>query len=49
MKAKKLLKDISGLLGKTFQGFSDDKLTKLSGSLAYSTVFSMGPLIIIIV
>ena len=32
-----------------FAGFSDDKVTKLSGSLAYYTVFSMGPLLIVII
>ena len=29
-------------------GFSDDRLTKLSASLAYYTVFSLGPLLIVI-
>jgi membrane protein len=38
-----------GLLKDTFNGFSDDKLTKLSGSLAYYTVFSMGPLFVVII
>ncbi len=33
----------------TFAGFSDDKITKLSGSLAYYTVFSMGPLLVVII
>ncbi|MBC7509427.1 MAG: YihY/virulence factor BrkB family protein [Ferruginibacter sp.] len=33
----------------SFTGFSDDKVTKLSGSLAYYTVFSMGPLLIVII
>ena len=33
----------------TFTGFSDDKITKLSGSLAYSTVFSMGPLLVVMI
>ena len=32
-----------------FTGFGDDKVTKLSGSLAYYTVFSMGPLLIVII
>ena len=32
-----------------FKGFSDHKVFKLSGSLAYSMVFSMGPLILIII
>lgn len=29
------------LFGMAIKGFGDHKLTKLSGSLAYSTVFSM--------
>jgi membrane protein len=33
----------------SFSGFSDHKITKLSGSLAYYTVFSMGPLVILII
>lgn len=33
----------------SFTGFVDDKVTKLSGSLAYYMVFSMAPLIIIII
>jgi membrane protein len=37
------------VLKATFTGFSDDKVTKLSGSLAYYTVFSMGPLVILII
>lgn len=32
-----------------FSGFSDDKVTKLSGSLAYYTIFSMGPLLVVII
>ena len=31
------------------KGFANDKVTKLSGSLAYSTIFSLGPLIIVII
>ncbi len=33
----------------TFNAFSDDKVTKLSASLAYYTVFSMGPLLVVII
>ncbi|MEO6328650.1 MAG: YihY/virulence factor BrkB family protein [Ginsengibacter sp.] len=33
----------------SFRGFSDHKITKLSASLAYYTVFSLGPLLIVIV
>ncbi len=42
-------KDIWKLLKDSFAGFSDDKVTKLSASLAYYTVFSMGPLLILII
>ncbi len=37
------------VLKDSFKGFSEDKITKLSGSLAYYTVFSMGPLLIVII
>jgi membrane protein len=33
----------------SFRGFSDDKIPKLSASLAYYTVFSMAPLLIVII
>jgi membrane protein len=38
----KILKD-------SFKGFSDDRILKLSAALAYYTVFSVGPLLIVIV
>jgi len=37
------------VLKQSFSGFSDDKVMKLSASLAYYTVFSMGPLLIVII
>ena len=37
------------VLKNTFSGFSDHNVTKLSASLAYYTVFSMGPLLIVII
>ncbi|XZF16375.1 YihY/virulence factor BrkB family protein [Chitinophagaceae bacterium MMS25-I14] len=49
MKAPLTFKGVWEVLKNTFKGFSDDKVTKLSGSLAYSTVFSMGPLLILII
>ena len=49
MSAKISLKGMWEVIKDTFQGFSDNKVTKLSGSLAYSTVFSMGPLLIVII
>lgn len=36
-------------LKKSFSGFSDHKVTKLSASLAYYTLFSLGPLLIVII
>lgn len=33
----------------SFSGFSDDKILKLSAALAYYTIFSMGPLLIVII
>lgn len=33
----------------SFKGFSEDKITKLSASLAYYTIFSLGPLLIVII
>ncbi len=42
-------KGIWKVITDTFKGFSDHKVTKLSGSLAYYTVFSMGPLLVMII
>jgi len=49
MKKKVSAKGIWKVLKGSFVGFSDDKVTKLSGSLAYYTVFSMGPLLVVII
>lgn len=49
MQKKLTFKGIREVLKKTFGGFSDDKITKLSGSLAYYTVFSMGPLLVVVI
>jgi membrane protein len=43
------LKGAWEVLKEAFNGFSDHKVTKLSASLAYYTVFSMGPLLIVII
>lgn len=40
---------VRGMIKNTFKGFSEHKITKLSGSLAYYTVFSMGPLLVMII
>lgn len=42
-------KGIWNVLKATFTGFDDHKVTKLSGSLAYYTVFSMAPLLVVII
>jgi membrane protein len=49
MKKKITAKGIWKVLKGAFNGFSDDKVTKLSGSLAYYMVFSMGPLLVLII
>lgn len=43
------LKNIWKILKNSFSGFIDDKVTKLSGALAYYTVFSMAPLLLVII
>lgn len=43
------VKSIPGLFKAAFKGFSDDKVPKLSASLAYYTVFSLGPLLIVVI
>ena len=42
-------KGIWEIIKSTASGFIEDKVTKLSGSLAYYTVFSMGPLLVVII
>ncbi len=49
MSKKVSVKGIWEVLKNSFTGFSNDKVTKMSGSLAYYTVFSMAPLLIIII
>jgi len=46
---KVTIKGLFQVLKESFSAFSVDKVTKLSGSLAYSTVFSLGPLLIVII
>jgi membrane protein len=43
------VRGILGVLKNAFKGFSEDKVTKLSGSLAYATIFSLAPLLIVII
>lgn len=49
MRTKHTFKGLWEVLKKSFSGFSNDKVTKLSASLAYYTVFSIGPTIIVII
>src|SRR4051812_29999156 len=49
MKQKLTLKGIWQVLMDAFKGFADDKVAKLSGSLAYFTMFSIGPMLIVII
>jgi membrane protein len=49
MKKKITFKGLWKVLKECFIGFSDDNVTKLGASLAYYTVFSLGPLLIVIV
>ncbi|HYF33410.1 MAG TPA: YihY/virulence factor BrkB family protein [Chitinophagaceae bacterium] len=49
MRKKLSLKGIWKLIKEAGSGFAEDNVLKLSGSLAYFTVFSIGPMIIIII
>ena len=42
-------KGIWQVLKDSFKGFNEDKVPKLSASLAYYTVFSLGPLLIVVI
>lgn len=48
-KEKITFKGIWNVLKASFAGFGEHKVTKISGSLAYYTVFSMAPLLIVII
>jgi membrane protein len=45
----KKIKIIGQVLIQSFKSFMDDKILKLSASLAYTTVFSFGPLLVVII
>jgi membrane protein len=49
MKKKLSFKGVWTILKDAFKGFSDDKVFKLSGSLAYFTIFSIGPMLIVMI
>ncbi|PST83839.1 ribonuclease BN [Pedobacter yulinensis] len=48
-KKKVTLKGLWEVLKSAFTGFGEHKVTKMSGSLAYYTVFSMAPLLVVII
>lgn len=48
MKLIKNIKEAFIILKKTFTGFMEDKAMKLSASLSYYTVFSLGPVLVVI-
>jgi len=47
--AMKKLKQIGKVIIESFKNFGADKIPKYSASLAYTTVFSFGPLLIVII
>jgi len=49
MQQKLTLKGIWKILKASVEGFMEDKIPKLSGALAYYTVFSMAPLLLLII
>ncbi len=49
MSKKMSVKGITEVFKNAFKGVDEDRIMKLSGSLAYYTVFSMGPLLIVII
>ena len=49
MRKKFTVKGLWKVLKESFTGFSEDKVLKLSGAVAYYTIFSMAPLLIVII
>ncbi len=49
MKKRHTWKGLWSVVKQATKGFSDDKVAKLSGSLAYFTVFSIGPMLMVII
>src|SRR5436853_7358438 len=45
----KKVKKVWKILVNSFKNFGDDKIAKYSASLAYTTIFSMGPLLIVLI
>ena len=46
---KKLLSNFPNLLKLTYQGWKEDKASRLSAALAYYTIFSLAPMLLIII
>src|SRR6266542_4521128 len=46
---KKLLSDLPNILKLTYQGWIEDKASRLAAALAYYTIFSLAPLLIIVI
>jgi len=46
---KKLLSNLPNLLKLTYQGWKEDKASRLSAALAYYTIFSLAPMLVIII
>jgi membrane protein len=49
MKEKVTIKGLWVVLKNSFKGFGNDRITKMSSSLSYYTIFSLAPLLIIII
>ncbi|AEI52249.1 YihY/virulence factor BrkB family protein [Runella slithyformis] len=49
MNRKITFRNLWEVLKNSFSGFMDDNVTKLGGSLAYFTVFSVGPMLVVII
>lgn len=45
----KKLKEIGRVVIQSFKGFGEDKIPKFSAALAYTTVFSFGPLLVVVI
>lgn len=46
---KKLISNLPNLLKLTYQGWKEDKASRLSAALAYYTIFSLAPLLLIVI
>ncbi|MGB8982178.1 MAG: YhjD/YihY/BrkB family envelope integrity protein, partial [Anaerolineales bacterium] len=46
---KRLFSNLMNILKLTYQGWKEDKASRLSAALAYYTVFSLAPLLVIVI